>query len=65
MEERTSGIEDMIKEMDSWLKENVKSKKKITKTIQKVWNSMKRPYIRIKGIEVLKKKPKSKAHKIF
>jgi hypothetical protein len=67
MEERISGIEDMIEEMDSWRKGNVKSKIKImTQNIQKIWGTMKRPNIRIIAIEeVLKKKPRSKAHKIF
>jgi restriction endonuclease len=42
MEERLSGVEDMIEEIDTPAKENVKSKKFLTQNIQKIWDTMKR-----------------------
>lgn len=50
MEKRISGIEDMIEEMDILAKENVKSKK-LTQNIQEIWDTIKRPNLRIIGIE--------------
>ena len=40
MEERISGIEDMIEEMDTLVKENVKSRKFLTQNIQEIWNTI-------------------------
>ena len=51
MEERISGIKDMIEEIDISVKENVKSNKLLTQNIQEIWNTMKRPHLRIIGIE--------------
>lgn len=50
MEETISGIEDTIKVTDALVKENVKSKQ-LTQNIQELWDSMKRPNLRIIGIE--------------
>ena len=46
-----SGTEAMIEEIDSSVKENVKSNKSLTQNIQEIWDTMKRPNIRITGIE--------------
>ena len=42
MEERISGVKDMIEEIDSSVKENVKSNKFLTQNIQEIWDNMKR-----------------------
>jgi hypothetical protein len=42
-EERISGIEDTIGDMDTSVKENVKSKEFLTQNIQDIWANMKRP----------------------
>lgn len=41
-EERITGIEYMIKEVDSLVKENVKFKIFLTQNIHKIWNTMKK-----------------------
>ena len=51
MEERISGVNNSIEEIDSPIKENVKSSKFLTQNIQEIWETMKRPNIRIIGIE--------------
>ena len=51
MEERISGIEDTIEEIDTSVKENVKPKNFMTQNIQEIWDTMKRPNLRIIGIE--------------
>jgi hypothetical protein len=50
IEEKISGIEDMIKEIDK-LDKNAKCKKFLTQNIQEMWDTMKRPNLRIIGIE--------------
>ena len=40
----------MIEEIDTSGKENVKSKKCLTQNIQEIWDTMKRPNLRIMGI---------------
>ena len=50
IEERISGVEDTIEEIDSLVKENSKSNKFLTQNIQKIWNTVKRPNLRIVGI---------------
>ena len=42
MEERISGIEDMIEETDSLVKKNVKNNKFLTQNIQEIWDTIKR-----------------------
>jgi len=42
MEEWTSGIEDTIEEIDTSVKENVKSKKFLTENIHNIWETMKK-----------------------
>jgi hypothetical protein len=67
--ERMSGIEDIIEEIHTSVKENVKSKKFLTQNIQEIWDIMKRPNLRIIGMEEGKnqrfKESSSKVQKIF
>ncbi|ERE70281.1 LINE-1 type transposase domain-containing protein 1 [Cricetulus griseus] len=51
MEERISGVEDILAEIDSSTKENLKSNKSLTQNIQEIWDTMKRPNLRIISIE--------------
>ena len=51
IEERTSGIEDTTEEIDTLVKENVKSKMFLTQPIQEIWDTMKKPNLRITGIK--------------
>ncbi|ERE91574.1 Transposase, L1 containing protein [Cricetulus griseus] len=43
MEERISGVEDTLAEIESSTKENLKSNKSLTQNIQEIWDTMKRP----------------------
>jgi hypothetical protein len=43
MEERISGAEDSIENMDTTIKENVKCKKILTQNIQEIQDTMRRP----------------------
>ena len=51
MEERISSAEDTIEEINSSVKGNIKSNKSLTQNIHEIWNTMKRPNLRIIGIE--------------
>ena len=51
MEERISGIEDTIEEINTSIKGNVKSKKLLAQNTQEIWDTMKRPKLRLIGIE--------------
>ena len=51
MGERISSAEDTIEEIDSSVKENIKSNKSLTQNIQEIWDTMKRPNLRIIGIK--------------
>jgi hypothetical protein len=51
MEGRISDTEDTIKEIDTSVKDNVKSEKFLTENIQEIRNSIKRPNLRIIGLE--------------
>ena len=51
IEERISGVEDTIENIDTTVKENAKSKKLLTQNIQETQETMKRPNLRIIGIE--------------
>ncbi|KAL6084097.1 hypothetical protein STEG23_018682 [Scotinomys teguina] len=51
MEDRISNVEDTIEERDSTVKENTKTNKAIKQNVQEIWDTMKRPNIRIIGIE--------------
>jgi hypothetical protein len=51
MAEKLSGIEDIIEEIDKSIKQNAKYKKFLTKKIQEIWDLMKRPNLRLIGIE--------------
>ena len=51
IEERISGIEDTIENIDTTVKENAKCKKLLTQNIQEIQNTMRRPNLRIIGIE--------------
>jgi chromosome segregation ATPase len=51
IEERISGAEDTIENIDTTVKENAKCKKLLTKNIQVTQNTMRRPNLRMIGIE--------------
>ena len=51
IEERTSGEEDTIKNIDTIIKENVECKKILTQNIQKIQDTVRRPNLRIIDIE--------------
>ena len=51
IEERLSGAEDTIENIDSTVKENAKCKTLVTQTIQEILDSMRRPNLRIIGLE--------------
>jgi chromosome segregation ATPase len=51
MEERISGAKDSIENMDTTIKENAKCKKILTQNIQEIQNTMRRPNVRIIGID--------------
>jgi hypothetical protein len=50
MEERISGSEDSIENMDTTIKENSKCKKILTQNIKEIQDTMRRPNPRIIGI---------------
>ncbi|KAL6030403.1 hypothetical protein STEG23_017091 [Scotinomys teguina] len=50
-EDRIFNAEDTIEEIDPSVKENTKSKKVIIQNVQEIWDTMKRPNLRIIGIE--------------
>jgi hypothetical protein len=47
IEERISGAEDSIENIDTTIKENVKCKKLLTQNIQEIQDTMRRPNLRI------------------
>jgi uncharacterized coiled-coil protein SlyX len=51
MEERISDAEDTIEDIDTTVKENTKSINLLTQNIQQIQDTMKRPNLRITGIE--------------
>jgi hypothetical protein len=51
MEERISSAEDSIENMDTTIKENAKYKKMLTQNIQEIQDTMKRPNLRLIGID--------------
>jgi uncharacterized coiled-coil protein SlyX len=51
MEERLSGAEDTIENIDTTVRENAKYKKLLTQNIQEIQDTMRRPNLRIIGIE--------------
>ena len=51
MEKRISGAEDSIENMDTTIKENAKCKKILTQNIQEIQDTMRRPNLRIIGID--------------
>jgi hypothetical protein len=51
MEERISSAEDSIENMDTTIKENAKCKKILTQNIQEIQDTMRRPNIRIIGVD--------------
>jgi hypothetical protein len=50
MEERISGAEDTIENIDTSIKENAKCKKILTQNIQEIQDTMRRPNLKIIGI---------------
>jgi uncharacterized coiled-coil protein SlyX len=51
LEERISGIEYTIEEVDTPVKENAKTKNVLKQNIQQIWDIMKRPNLQTIGIE--------------
>jgi uncharacterized coiled-coil protein SlyX len=51
MEERISGVEDTIENMDTAIKENAKCKKILIQNIQEIQDTMRRPHLRMIGID--------------
>jgi hypothetical protein len=51
IEERIPGKEDTIENIDTEVKENAKSKKLLTQNIQEIQDTMRRPNLRIIGID--------------
>jgi hypothetical protein len=51
MEERISGAEDSIENMGTKIKENAKWKKILTQNIQEIQDTMRRPKLRIIGVD--------------
>ena len=51
IEERISGAEDTIENIDTTIKENAKCKKILTQNIQKIQDTMRRPNLRIIGVD--------------
>ena len=51
MEERTSGIEGTTEGIETTVKENSKCKELLTQSMQEIQDTMRRPNIRILGIE--------------
>jgi uncharacterized coiled-coil protein SlyX len=51
IEERMSGVEYMVEEIDTTVNENSKHKNLLTQSIQEIQDTMKRPTLRIIGIE--------------
>ena len=51
MEERISGAEDSIENMDTTTKENTNCKKILTQNIQEIQDTMRRPTLRLIGID--------------
>ena len=51
MEERISGAKDSIENIGTTIKENIKLKKILTQNIQEIQDTMRRPNLRIIGIE--------------
>jgi hypothetical protein len=48
---RISGAEDTIENIDTTVKENAKSKKLLTQNIQEIQDTIRRPNLRITGVE--------------
>ena len=51
MEDRISGTEDSIENMGTTIKENAKCKKILTQNIQEIQDTMRRPNLRIIGVD--------------
>jgi len=51
MEQRISGAEDSVQNMDTTVKENAKCKKILIQNIQEIQDTMRRPNLRIIGID--------------
>ena len=51
IEERISDTEDTIEEINALIKEQNKSNKFLTQNIQEIWDTVRRPNLRIIGVE--------------
>jgi hypothetical protein len=66
MEERISGVvKDKVEEIDTLVKENIKSKTFLTQNIQEICDDMKWPNVRIIGIEEGKESQLQRPENIF
>jgi chromosome segregation ATPase len=65
IEERISGAEDTIENIDTTIKENAKYKKLLTQNIQGIQDTMRRPNLRIIGIKESKDSQLKGPVKIF
>ena len=65
MEERISGVEDTLGQIDSSTKENLKSNKSVTQNIQEIWDTMERPNLRKICIEKGEETPLKGSENIF
>jgi hypothetical protein len=64
-DERISGAEDFIENMDTTIKQNAKCKKILTKNIQEIQDTMRRSNLRITGIDFQLKGPVNIFNKII
>ncbi|ERE63703.1 Transposase, L1 containing protein [Cricetulus griseus] len=64
MEERIPGVEDTVAEIDSSTKESLKSNKSLSQNVQELWDTVKRPNLRIIG-EGLRDTPWHKSYENF
>jgi uncharacterized coiled-coil protein SlyX len=65
IEERISGTDDTIENIETTVKENVKCKNLLTQNIQKIQDTMKRPNLRIIGIEESSKGQQTSSTKLW
>ena len=63
MEERVSGVVDTIGVIDSSVKKKTKSNKFLTQNIQEIWDTMKKPNLRIIGNRRRRRTPAQKHRK--
>ena len=62
MVERISGAEDNIETIDKTVREDAKTKKLLTKNVEEIQDTMRRPNLWIIGIETYKQTQRKKPH---